>query len=89
VKKCTQTSEENYLFFSFLWYWSLNSGPSPWVTPPALFLWRVFQDRISQTVCLARLPTVILLISASWVARIAGVSHRCPAWRKLFGVKIL
>jgi hypothetical protein len=29
VKKCTQTSEENYLFFSFLWYWSLNSGPSP------------------------------------------------------------
>jgi hypothetical protein len=34
--------------FSFFWYWGLNSGPSPWATPPALFLWRVFQDRVSQ-----------------------------------------
>jgi hypothetical protein len=25
----------------------LNSGPLPWATPPALFLWRVFQDRVS------------------------------------------
>jgi hypothetical protein len=24
----------------------LNSEPSPWDTPPALFIWRVFQDRI-------------------------------------------
>jgi hypothetical protein len=30
-------------------YWSLNSGPSSWVTPPALFLWRVFWERVSQT----------------------------------------
>jgi hypothetical protein len=25
-----------------LWYWSLNSGPTPWATPPAPFLWLVF-----------------------------------------------
>jgi hypothetical protein len=30
------------LFIYFLWYWGLNSGPTPWVTPPALFLWWVF-----------------------------------------------
>jgi hypothetical protein len=30
----------------------LNSGPSPWATPPALFLWRVFQNKVSWTICL-------------------------------------
>jgi hypothetical protein len=30
-------------FFLFLWYWGLNSGPSPWAIPPALFLWRFFK----------------------------------------------
>jgi uncharacterized membrane protein YgdD (TMEM256/DUF423 family) len=43
-------------------------------------LWRVFQDWISQTISLGWLRTTILLISASWVAEIAGVSHLCPAW---------
>jgi hypothetical protein len=42
-------------------------------------LWRVFQDRVLQTVCPGWFPTEILLISASWVARITGVSHRHPA----------
>jgi hypothetical protein len=23
------------IFFFFLWYWGLNSGPTPWATPPA------------------------------------------------------
>jgi hypothetical protein len=27
---------------------------------------------------LGSLPTVILLISTSWVARITGMSHQCP-----------
>jgi hypothetical protein len=36
------------------------------------FLWWVFQDRVSWTICLGRLRTRILLISASWVARITG-----------------
>jgi hypothetical protein len=56
-----------------LWYWGLNSGPSPRATPPALFLWRVFRNRVSRTLCPGWLPTVILLISSSWVARITGV----------------
>jgi hypothetical protein len=33
------------------------------------FLWRVFQDRVLQTVCLGWFRTTILHISASWVAR--------------------
>jgi hypothetical protein len=70
-----------FLFLSFfLWYWALNSGPTPWATPPALFsLWRVFPDRVLWTICPGRLQTMILLISASWVARITTVSHWCPA----------
>jgi hypothetical protein len=43
------------------------------------FLWRVFQDRVSQTVNWGWLGTMILLISASWVAGITGVSHQRPA----------
>jgi hypothetical protein len=34
-----------------------------------------FRDRVSWIVCPGWLWTVILLISASWVARITGVSH--------------
>jgi hypothetical protein len=41
----------------------------------ALFLWRVFWDRVSWTICLGWLQTTVLLISTSWVARITGVSH--------------
>jgi hypothetical protein len=39
------------------------------------FLWRDFQDRVSQTICLGLAFNSILLISASWVARIIAVSH--------------
>jgi hypothetical protein len=39
---CVQIS---LFFFSFLWYWSLNSGSSPWAILPALFLWKAFRDR--------------------------------------------
>jgi hypothetical protein len=67
------------LFFEGGGSWGLNSGPSLWATPPALFLWRVFQHRVSWTICLGWLPTTILLISASWVTRITGMSHRHPA----------
>jgi hypothetical protein len=38
----------------------------------------VFQDRFSWTVCFGWLQTAILLISATWVARITGVSQ---GWR--------
>jgi hypothetical protein len=65
-------------FQFFLWYRALNSGPTPWTTL-ALFYDRFFQDRVSWTICLGWLWTMILLISASWVARITDVSHRHPA----------
>jgi hypothetical protein len=34
------------------------------------FLWWVFWHRVPETICLGWLRTVILLISASWVARL-------------------
>jgi hypothetical protein len=73
ISECTPT------FFLFLWCWGLNSGPSPWATPPALFLWRVLRDRVLWTICPGWPQTSILLISASWAAGITGVSH----WRPL------
>jgi hypothetical protein len=69
-----------FLLFSFLRYWGLNSGPTPWATPPALFLWRVFWDRVSRTISLGWHQTAILLIPASWIAAITGLSHQCPAY---------
>jgi hypothetical protein len=57
----------------------LNSGPTLWATPPALFLWWFSFKIVSQTTCLGWLQTAILLISASWVARITGVNHRSRA----------
>jgi hypothetical protein len=65
---------------SFLLYWGLNSGPSPGAILSALFLWGVFRDRFLLTICWGWLRTAILLISASWVARIIGRSHWSPAW---------
>jgi hypothetical protein len=38
-----------------------------------------FWDRVSQTICQGWLPALVLLISASWGARIIGVSHWCLA----------
>jgi hypothetical protein len=38
-----------------------------------------FWDRVSWTICQGWLRTMILLISATWVARITGVSHWHPA----------
>jgi hypothetical protein len=46
-------------------------------------LWWFFQDRVSKTVCLSRLGTVILLIPASWVAEIRDVSHWCLAFLRM------
>jgi hypothetical protein len=63
----------------FWQYWGLNSGPMPWATPPSLFCKGFFQDSISQTICPCWPQTLILLICASWVARITGMSHWCLA----------
>jgi hypothetical protein len=64
------------LLLFILQYWGLNSGPSPWATPPALFLWRAFWDRVSRTICPGWLQTKSLLINTSWEAWITGVSHQ-------------
>jgi hypothetical protein len=45
-----------------------------------------FWDRVLQTICPGWLWATILLVSASWVARITGVSHRCPALFFFFSV---
>jgi hypothetical protein len=57
-------------------YWSLNSGPTLWPTPPALSCDGFFFE-IGPQELFARswLRTTILLISASWVARIAGKNY--------------
>jgi hypothetical protein len=39
----------------------------------------VFRDRVSWVICQVYLQTMILLFSASWVARVIGVSHWCLA----------
>jgi hypothetical protein len=66
------------VYFFFWQYWGFNSGPSHWATPPVLFLWRVFWDKVLQNYP-GWLQTAILLITAPWVARITGVSHQCLA----------
>jgi hypothetical protein len=77
----THTHTQTQNIFFFLQYWGLNPGPSPWATPPALFFCvkGFFWDRVLQTICPGWLWTIIFLISASWVARIIGVSHWHPA----------
>jgi hypothetical protein len=64
-----------FVLFCFL-YWGLNSGPTSWATPPAHFCDQFFLDRVSWTIRLGWLQTMILLIFASWIARISGVSHQ-------------
>jgi hypothetical protein len=39
-----------------------------------------FQDQVSRNYLPGWFLTTILLIFTYWVARITGVSHRCPAW---------
>jgi hypothetical protein len=59
-----------------LWYF-VNSGPTPSLshsTSP-FFVKGFFKIGSHRTFCLGQLQAVILQISASWVARITGVSH--------------
>jgi hypothetical protein len=53
-----------------------------WIQP--FFCDGFFWDRVSQTICLGWFQSEILLISDSWVARITGMSHWCPAGPKRF-----
>jgi hypothetical protein len=62
----------------FPWDWSSQSGPLPEVSPEPL-LWCLFPVKVSQTICQGWLQAVILLLSASWRARITGVRHQHAA----------
>jgi hypothetical protein len=65
-------------FFFFFQHWSLNSGPTPLATSPAFF-WCVCDGYFREFREIFAWPgwrqTMILLISASWVYKITGVSH--------------
>jgi hypothetical protein len=63
----------------FLRYLGLNSGPSLWATPPALLLWRVFWDKVSQNYLPGLSSNLDPSDLTSWVARISGVNHQRPA----------
>jgi hypothetical protein len=68
-------------FFCSTGAWTQGLHLEPLYQP--FFCDEVFWDRVSQTICLGWLWTKILLISASWVARIIGVSHQrlaLPTW---------
>jgi hypothetical protein len=76
-----------FLFFPFFFFFvvqGLQLRAFTLNTPSAPFLGRVFQDRVSWTPCPGCLQTMVLLISASWVARITDVSHRRLASQATF-----
>jgi hypothetical protein len=56
-------------FFFFFFFFFLGRARC------AEFFW----DRVLRTICLGWLWSTVLLISASWVAKITGVSHCCLA----------
>jgi hypothetical protein len=57
----------------------LSRRSATWATPSALFSLRYFQHRVLKLFCLRWPQTSILLISASQVAGITDMSHRCPS----------
>jgi hypothetical protein len=80
-----QLSLRNILFFFFLfgenlWVSALQSRPSiAWAKPPVHFALVNLEMGVSRTVCLDLPQSAVLLISASQVAWITGVSHQCLA----------
>jgi hypothetical protein len=72
-----------FLFWFLVLGFELKAFTLTCSTSP-VFCDRIFWDRVSWTVCLGWLRTLIL-ISASWVARITGVSHRHLALFRFYG----
>jgi hypothetical protein len=63
-----------------------NKNFSSWAMHPRSFLSGYFEDIVSQTICLGWPWTVVLPISASQVAKMTDMNHRCLAIQ-LFEVK--
>jgi hypothetical protein len=71
-------STSSFLFFFFFFCARLGFQLRASNTLPALFCVGCFQDRFSQTIYPSWPWTEILLISASSVTRITGLSHKRP-----------
>jgi hypothetical protein len=67
------------IFFFFLQYWGLNSGPMPLRHSQSFFVMDILQIGSCRTISPGWLQSTILLISASWEAKITDMSHRHPA----------
>jgi hypothetical protein len=65
-----------FVFFLY-WVWTQSLHLEPLHQP--FFVMGFFSDRVLWTISPGWLQTAIFLISASWVARIIGMSHWCPA----------
>jgi hypothetical protein len=66
-----------FFFFCSTGVWTQGLRLEP-LHPPALYFLCVmgfYEMGVSWTICLGWLQTTIILISASWVSRITGVSH--------------
>jgi hypothetical protein len=74
-----------FFFFYSTGVWTQGLHLEPLHQPFCVCVWWVFFKIGSlETVCPGWLWTLILLISASWVARITDVSHRCLACTYIF-----
>jgi hypothetical protein len=78
-----------FFFFFAVLRLELRAYTLSYSISPFIFVMGFFQARVSQTICLGWLWTSIPLISASWVARIAGVSHWHLAHYAYFKVELL
>jgi hypothetical protein len=65
-----------YLFFMVLGIEQKASNLSHSTIP--FLMMGLFQERVSRTICHWWLGTTLLLISASWLAKITGMSHWHP-----------
>jgi hypothetical protein len=91
----TQEAEKEGLWGFFCWWCSIFfffGGTRVWTQGLLLeplhqpfFCDGFFGDRGLRTICLGWLRTLTLLISASRVARITGMSHWCPAGLWVWG----
>jgi hypothetical protein len=74
--------KHGFWFFCGTGVWTQGLHPDP--LQQSFFVMGFFEIGSPRTICLGWLRTTIL-ISASWVARITNVSHRCPARWQCFG----